>query len=75
MKKTKETKTRNIGKLYDKSAKLLAKEYRPLSGWNYFWRSVLYAIPVIGWIFLLAHAIGGKNVTAATTLVLISAPC
>ena len=61
MKKTKETKTRNIGKLYDKSAKLLAKEYRPLSGWNYFWRSVLYAIPVIGWIFLLAHAIGGKN--------------
>ena len=40
---------------------LLPKAYRPLSGWNYFWRVVLYAIPVIGWIFLLAHAIDGKN--------------
>lgn len=40
---------------------LLPKAYRPLSPWNYFWRSVLYSIPVIGWIFLLAHAIAGKS--------------
>ena len=40
---------------------LLPKAYRPLSAWNYFGLSVLYAIPVIGWIFLLAHAIDGKN--------------
>ena len=40
---------------------LLPKAYRPLYPWNYFWRSVLYAIPVIGWIFLLAHAIDGKS--------------
>ena len=40
---------------------LLPKAYRPLSPWNYFWRSVLYAIPVIGWIFLLVHAIAGKS--------------
>ena len=46
---------------YKASDMLLPKAYRPLSPWNYFWRSVLYAIPVIGWIFLLAHAIDGKN--------------
>lgn len=40
---------------------LLPKAYRPLSPWNYFWRSVLYSIPVIGWIFLLVHAIAGKS--------------
>lgn len=41
--------------------KLLPKAYRPLSAWGYFWRSVLYAIPVIGWIVLLVKAIGAKN--------------
>ena len=40
---------------------LLPFAYRPLSPWNHFWRAVLYAIPVIGWIFLLVHAIAGKN--------------
>lgn len=40
---------------------LLPKAYRPLSGWNYFWRAVLYLIPVIGWIFVLVHAINCKN--------------
>lgn len=40
---------------------LLPKAYRPLSPWNYFWRSVLYSIPVIGWICLLVHAISGKS--------------
>ena len=40
---------------------LLPKAYRPLSSWGYFGLALLYAIPVIGWIFLLAHAIDGKN--------------
>ncbi len=40
---------------------LLPKSYRPLSPWNYFWRAVLYSIPVIGWIFMLVHAIAGKS--------------
>ena len=40
---------------------LLPKAYRPLSSWAYFGLALLYAIPVIGWIFLLAHAIDGKN--------------
>ncbi len=40
---------------------LLPKAYRPLSPWSYFWRSVLYAIPVIGWIFLLVHVFACKS--------------
>ena len=40
---------------------LLPKAYRPLSAWSYFWRSVLYAIPVIGWIFLLVHVFACKS--------------
>ena len=46
------------GKLADQ---LLPPSYRPLSAWNYFWRSVLYCIPVVGLVFMIAHAIGGKN--------------
>lgn len=41
--------------------KQLPKSYRPISGWGYFWRTVLYNIPVIGWIVLLFNAIGAKN--------------
>ena len=40
---------------------LLPKAYRPLSSWSYFGLAVLYLIPLIGQIFLLAHAIDGKN--------------
>lgn len=41
--------------------KHLPKSYRPISGWGYFWRAVLYAIPVLGWIVLLINALGSKN--------------
>ena len=41
--------------------KHLPKSYRPISGWGYFWRSVFYAIPVLGWLFVLINAIGAKN--------------
>ena len=41
--------------------KHLPKSYRPISGWGYFWRAVLYAIPVLGWLVLLINAIGSKN--------------
>lgn len=43
------------------SEQLLPKSYRPLSAWNYFWRTVLYSIPVIGFIFLLIHALASKS--------------
>ena len=41
--------------------KQLPKSYRPITGWGYFWLTVLYAIPVLGWLFLLFNAIGAKN--------------
>ncbi len=43
------------------SEMLLPPEYRPLSPWGYFWRAVLYSIPVIGLIFLIVNAISGKS--------------
>jgi hypothetical protein len=44
-----------------KIEKQLPKAYRPISGWGYFWRTVLYSIPVLGWLILLFNAIGAKN--------------
>ena len=40
---------------------LLPKAYRPLSTKAYLGLTILYIIPVIGWIFMLAHAIDAKN--------------
>lgn len=40
----------------------LPPELRPLSPWAYFGYEILYALPVIGWIFLICHAIGAQNV-------------
>ncbi|MCR5458211.1 MAG: hypothetical protein K6F14_09105 [Clostridiales bacterium] len=34
----------------------------PLSPWKYFGLEILYSIPIIGWIFLVCHAIGASNV-------------
>lgn len=41
--------------------KQLPKSYRPITGWGYFWRTILYSIPVVGQIVLLINAIGAKN--------------
>ena len=40
----------------------LPPELRPLSPWAYFGHEILYALPVVGWIFLICHAIGSQNV-------------
>ena len=59
----KKTKVKKISKRKQlkQIEKHLPKSYRPISGWGYFWRAVLYAIPVLGWICLLVNAIGSKN--------------
>lgn len=36
-------------------------EYQPISMWGYFGYQILFAIPVIGFIFLIVFACGGKN--------------
>lgn len=59
----KKTKVKKISKRKQlkQIEKHLPKSYRPISGWGYFWRSVFYAIPVLGWLFVLINALGAKN--------------
>lgn len=40
----------------------LPEAYRPLSPWSYFGLGILYALPLLGWIFLIVHAIGSANI-------------
>ena len=40
----------------------LPPELQPMSPWAYFGYEILYALPVVGWIFLVCHAIGARNV-------------
>ena len=37
-------------------------ENRPLSPQAYFGLQILYAIPIVGWIILIIHAIGAGNI-------------
>ena len=37
-------------------------QYKPLRGWAYFGLSVLYSIPIIGFIFLLVFTFSNKNI-------------
>lgn len=36
-------------------------DYNPLGMWTYFGYDILFAIPLVGWIFLLVFAFGGGN--------------
>ena len=40
----------------------LPKKYRPLGAWSYFWYSLVWSIPVIGWIFLVYSACSDKKI-------------
>lgn len=40
----------------------LPPEYRPLSPWSYFWLQVLYAVPVVGFIFLIIFSFKKDNI-------------
>ena len=40
----------------------LPEAYRPLSPWTYFGLGILYSLPVVGWIFLIVHAISSMNI-------------
>ena len=39
----------------------LPEAYRPLSPWTYFGLGILYSLPLVGWIFLIVHAVGRQN--------------
>lgn len=40
----------------------LTGKYTPIKPFGYFFLQILYSIPVIGFIFLLIHAIGHENI-------------
>ncbi|MCH5151683.1 MAG: hypothetical protein J1F65_03385 [Clostridiales bacterium] len=39
----------------------LDPRYKPISAWGYLGYQILFAIPVIGWLFLIIFACSGKN--------------
>lgn len=47
---------------YESYQRVIPASHRPISAWGYFGYRLLYSIPVIGWIFLIAHAVAADNV-------------
>ena len=41
--------------------KMIPRSFKPISAWGYIGYSILYGLPVIGFIFALVHAIGAYN--------------
>ncbi len=39
-----------------------SEQFRPLSPWAYFGYTILFAIPVIGWIFLIVFTFSDRNI-------------
>ena len=37
-------------------------QYRPLTAWQYFWLSVLYSVPVVGFVFLIVFSFSKGNI-------------
>lgn len=40
----------------------LPEQYRPLSAWAYWGLTILYAVPIVGFIFLIIHTFNGSNI-------------
>lgn len=40
----------------------LPPQYRPLGAWGYFGYSILFSIPIVGFIFLIVFACSGSNI-------------
>ena len=41
---------------------LIPPQYKPLGAWAYFGYSILFAIPIIGFIFLLVFSFSDENI-------------
>ncbi len=40
----------------------LPPKYRPLGAWSYFGYNILFALPLIGWIFMVVFALSDSNI-------------
>ena len=47
--------------VYENEIDVIPDQYRPISMWGYFGYQILFAIPVIGFIFLIIFALGGHS--------------
>lgn len=41
---------------------MLPEQYRPLSGWAYFGLSLLFSIPIVGFVFLIVFSFSRGNI-------------
>lgn len=44
------------------TANTIPPENRPLSPWAYWGLQILYAVPIVGFIFLIIHSCSGANI-------------
>lgn len=49
-------------KVEKEEIKALPSKYKPLGAWAYFGYSILFAIPIVGFICLIVFACSGSNV-------------
>ncbi len=61
VKKVKAPKKLSKRKQLKEIEKKLPVSYRPITGWGYFFRGLLYIIPVIGWIVAWCKAAKAKD--------------
>lgn len=40
----------------------IPNEYKPISAWGYFGYNILFSIPIIGFIFLIAFSFDSSNI-------------
>ncbi len=40
----------------------LPEAYKPLTAWKYFGLTILYSIPVLGFIMIIVHSLSDKNI-------------
>lgn len=38
------------------------KKYKPLSPWRYAWYTILFSLPLLGFVFLVCFAFSEKNI-------------
>ena len=50
---------RNSGQIRESD---LPEKFKPLSPWNYFWLSILFSVPVVGFIFLIVFSFNDDNI-------------
>lgn len=40
----------------------ISEQYKPLTAWNYFWLQILFAIPIVGCVFLIIYSLSNANI-------------